>query len=161
MEYGSQKTIGFKEQTRESSFEDCIADLVNHEIVMEMENYRHHNSTSCYEHCVEVSYKTYQVCKRMGLDYQSAARGALLHDLFLYDWRTEKLEEGRHAFVHADIALRNAREEFTLNAKEEDVIKKHMWPVTLAPPRYLESFIVSFVDKYCAFTEFLKNKRKG
>jgi len=30
-----------------------------------------------------------------------------------------------------------------LNEIEEDIIRKHMWPLTLVPPKYKESFIVS------------------
>ena len=30
------------------------------------------------------------MAKKLGLDYVSATRGAMLHDLFLYDWRTPK-----------------------------------------------------------------------
>jgi hypothetical protein len=29
-----------------------------------------------------------------------------------------------------------------------------MWPLTLVPPKYKESFIVSFADKYLASKEF-------
>ena len=39
-------------------------------------------------------------------------------------------------------------------SKEKEIIKKHMWPLTFSPPKYLESFIVTIVDKYCAFKEW-------
>ena len=32
----------------------------------------------------------------------------LLHDLFYYDWRTTKFDEGSHAYVHPRIACENA-----------------------------------------------------
>ena len=35
-----------------------------------------------------------------------------------------------------------------------DAIRKHMWPCTLIPPRYIESYVVTFVDKVCAVCEF-------
>ena len=40
-----------------------------------------------------------------------------------------------------------------LNKKEKDIIIKHMWPLTIIPPRYIESFIITLVDKYCALKE--------
>ncbi|MEE1504614.1 MAG: hypothetical protein UGF89_10270, partial [Acutalibacteraceae bacterium] len=43
----------------------------------------------------------------------------------------------------------------TLNKKEEDIIKKHMWPLTVIPPKYLESFVVTSMDKYCATIEMI------
>ena len=42
---------------------------------------------------------------------------------------------------------------FDLNKKEKDIIIKHMWPLTIIPPRYIESFIITLVDKYCALKE--------
>ena len=42
-----------------------------------------------------------------------------------------------------------------LTEKEQDIILKHMWPVTLILPKYKESFIITFVDKYCAIQETL------
>lgn len=32
-----------------------------------------------------------------------------------------------------------------------------MWPVTLKLPGYTESYIVTFVDKYCATAEFFSS----
>ena len=38
--------------------------------------------------------------------------------------------------------------------KEKDIIEKHMWPLTLRQvPKYKESFLVSFVDKYTSSCE--------
>jgi len=35
-----------------------------------------------------------------------------------------------------------------------------MWPLTPVPPRYKESFIVSFVDKYLSSKEFIDEFKK-
>jgi hypothetical protein len=35
-----------------------------------------------------------------------------------------------------------------------------MWPLTLVPPKYKESFIVSFADKYLASKEFVTKFKK-
>ena len=51
------------------------------------------------------------MAKKLRLDYVSATRGAMLHDLFLYDWRTPKkdrVNKKMHAFTHGEIALNNA-----------------------------------------------------
>ncbi len=138
-------------------FETIISELVSNSTVQQMKNYRQHYDTSCFEHCMNVAYYSYLICKKYGLDYKSAARAAMLHDLFLYDWR--KREDGRkgfHAFTHPKVALQNAKKFFPLNKKEEDIILKHMWPVTPFFPRYKESLIITFVDKYCAMQECAK-----
>lgn len=134
-------------------YEGYIEDLLSNESVQKMKEYRHHYFTTCFEHCLNVSYYSYMVCRYLGLDYVSAARGGLLHDLFLYDWRTTKLDNGKHAFRHPDIAFENAMKIFNLNEIEKDIIQKHMWPLTVKPPRYKESYVVCFVDKYCASIE--------
>ena len=38
---------------------------------------------------------------------------------------------------------------------EEDIIGKHMWPLTAPLPYYKESYMVSLADKICAVCETL------
>ena len=135
-----------------------VQDLISNETVQKMKQYRQHYDTSTYEHCFYVAYISYKICKKLKLDYKAAARAGMLHDLFLYDWRNSKKLlnlERSHAFIHPKIALENASKLFDLTKKEQYIIKKHMWPVTIAFPRYPESFIVTFVDKYSAIQESL------
>lgn len=142
-----------------SSYEEykkCISDLMQNEIVWSMGSFVQHSNITCLEHCIYVSYISYFVCRHLGLDYCSAARGGLLHDFFLYDWHITKTENGLHGFTHPYTALRNANKSFDLTDLEKDIIVKHMWPLTIKLPKYKESFIVSFVDKYCAFMEIIK-----
>jgi len=149
----------------ESEFYQIIKDIYEHEEFLKLKEHYHHNS-SIYEHVMDVSYFSYRACKFLKLDYQSAARGALLHDFFLYDWRNHDVpdlpEDKFHGIEHPKIALINAEQHFTLNDIEKDIVKKHMWPLTLVPPKYKESFIVSFADKYLAskemVTKFKENK---
>lgn len=142
-------------------FQDIIYDLINNDTVKEMKKYRQHFNTSCYEHCYVASYYCYKICKIFKLDYKSAARGAMLHDLFLYDWRVKNNRSGLHAFTHGKIAYENASKIFKLNKIEKDMIIKHMWPVTLALPRYPQTFILTLVDKYCATVESFEEMFAG
>lgn len=41
---------------------------------------------------------------------------------------------------------------------EHDIIKKHMFPLTLVPPKYLESWIVCWIDKKCSTRETLQRR---
>jgi uncharacterized protein len=133
-------------------YRECIDDLINCETVRSMSAFIQHCDITCLDHCIAVSYYSFRLCRKFGLDFRSAARGGLLHDLFLYDWHLTSPKEGLHAFVHPTIALKNAKI-FELNDTEKDIIKKHMWPLTVIPPRHRESFIVTLADKYCAFME--------
>ena len=58
------------------------------------------------------------------------------------------------------LAVRNARKVTKLNKVEEDIILKHMWGATVAPPRYKEGYIVTIVDKYWAIKEAMAPVRK-
>lgn len=141
-------------------FNEIISDIKINNTVLQMTNYRQHYNTSCYEHCLYVSYYTYLLCKKLHLDYISAARAAMLHDLFLYNWRKKENRKGFHAFTHPKCALNNATKLFELNDLEKDMILKHMWPVTFALPKYKESYIITLTDKFSAIMETLEGLEK-
>lgn len=141
----------------ENEFLEIVKDIIENSTVQEMKNYRQHYETSCFDHCYMVAYYCYLICKKYNLDYVSATRAAMLHDLFLYDWRVRQPDrKGFHAFTHGKLACKNASELFSLNAKEKDMIITHMWPVTLKIPSSIEGLILTFVDKYCATSETFK-----
>ena len=139
---------------------EIVSELLKNEKVLEMKQYRQHHNISCFDHCLFVSYNTYLICKKHKLDYISAARAGLLHDLFLYDWRKrENGRKGLHAFTHPKEALKQALTITELNDKEQDIIENHMWPVTPKFPRYKETYIITLVDKYSAVAEALIGKK--
>ena len=90
------------------------------------------------------------------IDEPSLIRGALLHDYFLYDWHDKKARVNPHGYLHPGIALKNASEIFDLNKTEKDIIKHHMFPLTLCPPLTKEGFCVTIADKYCSLYETFK-----
>ena len=85
-------------------------------------------------------------------------RGALLHDYFLYDWHIPDENRPLHGRYHPSAALKNAEEDFELSDMERDIIKKHMFPLTLTPPAYKESLLVCLVDKACSIYEIFSRK---
>lgn len=139
-----------------------MSQILNNELVLKMKQYRQHFNVNCYDHCLYVSYNAYIKCKKHHLDYISAARAGMLHDLFLYDWRKrENGRKGHHAFTHPKVAYENAGKVIKLNDKEKDIIIKHMWPTTIGLPKYKESYIVLCIDKYFSIKEaFIKDKYK-
>ena len=142
--------------SQETEFLEIIEELITNETVQQMKNFRQHYQTSCYDHCYLAAYYCYIICKKYNLDYHSATRAAMLHDLFLYDWRERQpTRKGLHAFTHGKTAMDNACQLFDLNEKEKEIILKHMWPLNIVPPRYAETYVVLFVDKYCAIMEAL------
>ena len=62
----------------------CIRDLIGSPEVLSMDQIPHHTEgVSCLFHCLFVSYVSFRLCRFFHLDWSAAARGGLLHDLFL------------------------------------------------------------------------------
>ena len=136
-------------------FNEIIHDIAYHPEFRKLAAYKHHIFCNRYQHCINVAWYTYCMCKEAGLDYVSATRGALLHDFFLYNYHTEQPVKGRHTCVHPQQALVNARKYFDVNPLMEDCIVHHMWPSDpLAVPQSREAYIVTIADKYSAAAEF-------
>ena len=149
-----KNTNDFNTPISNKEFLNIIKDIISNETVQEMKNFRQHYETTCFDHCYMVSYYCYLICKKYKLDYISATRAAMLHDLFLYDWRVRQPDrKGLHAFTHGKLACENASKLFDLTQKEKDMILTHMWPVTMKFPTSIEGLILTFVDKYCATSE--------
>ena len=129
----------------------------------QMKNFTQHGKTSVFEHCVSVAKFSLLMAHylektlRIKVDRDSLVRAALLHDYFLYDWH-DKTVPGHniHGFTHPRTACRNADRDFGLNNIEKDIISKHMFPLTIVPPRYRESVLVTLADKWCALCETFK-----
>jgi uncharacterized protein len=130
-----------------------IEDLLATDEVQRLADYTQHMNSTRLEHSISVSYNSYKLAKQFNGDARATARAGLLHDLFYYDWRTTKFDEGSHAYMHPRIAVKNAEKITELSDLERDIIIKHMWGATITPPKYKESYIVTMVDKYCAIRE--------
>lgn len=116
-----------------------------------------HGNMSVNEHCISVAITSLRIRDKFHIKCNNTdlIRGALLHDYFLYDWHKKEDREphGLHGFYHPGIALRNAKKEYHLTKRQEEIIKKHMWPLTIVPPTCREAWIVTVADKYCSLLE--------
>lgn len=122
-----------------------------------------HGNMSVRQHTINVarcSISLSEKLQKIGIrcNRRALIRGALLHDYFLYDWHSkEHLKiHNLHGFYHPGIALNNASKEYELSPLEQDIIKKHMWPLTVVPPMCREAWIVTAADKYCSLLETLR-----
>ena len=132
----------------------CYRIVRNHDFIQ-------NGSTSLYNHCRNVALMSLKIARsfKIKVDEDSLVRGALLHDYYLYDWHDKLARPHLHGFFHPGIALKNALEEFDLNSTEKDIIKHHMFPLTLVPPSTKEGWIVSVADKLCSLYEtFRRNE---
>ena len=143
-----------------NEFHYCLGDMLSNKDVRQMDRYIQHSDISCLRHCMHVSFVSFLICKKFHLNARDAARGALLHDMFLYDWHKQD-KFSFHGFKHPSIALKNAEKTFGyLGNMESDIILNHMWPLTIyRAPRHKETFIVTLADKFCTILEVLKIRR--
>ena len=132
---------------------NIVDDILDNEKFKMMATCQHHGLTRL-DHSFKVSYYSYKLAKSFRLDYMSVARAGLLHDFFLND----DLEGNRRKlsmFFHPYKSLENSTKYFSLNEKEKDIIITHMFPtLPHKVPKYLESWLVSLVDKAVAIYEF-------
>lgn len=133
----------------------CVSDLLRCDTVLQLDEYKHHKGTTRLQHSLNVSYYNFLICRKLHWDARSAARAGLLHDLFLYDRKEhERVDgEGWHGVGHPKIAFFNAVELFPLNERESDMIVNHMFPITPHLPHFRETWVIQFVDKFCAVSE--------
>ncbi len=142
-----------------NEYYEIVKDILNHSEFLKRKDYIHHESCSVYEHCLAVSILSYLWAKKWNCDYKSAAIGGLLHDFYDKPWQTKnhKLVEHprtkffkQHGFIHASEAARNSYQYFPqlMNPKIENIIRRHMFPLNITPPRYKEGWIITLVDKY-------------
>lgn len=112
----------------------------------------HHYNESVYEHCYRVSFDSFCIAKKHKWNYKNAAIAGILHDFYDNPWQetTEKKPFfKKHGFVHAKEALDNSKKYFSkyLNKRIENSIERHMFPLNKIPPKYIEGWLIVFIDK--------------
>ena len=119
--------------------------------------YIQHGNMTVNAHSMNVARYSIAISERLGIvcRQEEMIRGALLHDYFLYDWHKKDSQNPHrlHGFYHPGRALANASKEYSLTPREKDIIKKHMWPLTVVPPMCREAWIVTAADKWCSLLE--------
>ena len=145
----------------DEKFHALVEDIYFTEEVQGLERYAQHSTVNRLNHITAVAYMTYCLAENLGADSRAAARGAVLHDLFYYDWHDSNWEHRPSGYRHPGFALVNARILCggTPGKIEENMILRHMWPLTPIPPKYKEGWLLTFADKYCANCELLLAKQ--
>ena len=68
-----EKSLVVTNANREE-FNKIVFDIINNPNVLALKEHVQHQTTSRFDHCESVAFITYSICKRLGLDYISAAR---------------------------------------------------------------------------------------
>ncbi len=141
---------------QDENYMDIVKEYFNNADVQRLKNIPHHDSNRL-NHSMKVSYYSYKICKKLHLNYISAAKAGILHDLFFtrsvnYDKAKDKIR--LYSNIHPEMALENAKKITSLTPLEENIIISHMWPLSKHLPKYKESFILGSVDTVISTKEF-------
>ena len=122
-----------------------------------------HKNTSTYKHARNVAYSSLILAKKLEkrynlkFNYDELVEAAYLHDFCLYDWHTKDKRHRLHGFRHPKIAADTAKNICGINKAEQEMIRTHMWPLTITKvPKSKEALLISVVDKAQAIKEIIK-----
>lgn len=137
-------------------FYDIYTEFYNVNKFRELKNIVHHG-TNRLDHINRVAKLSFMISKKLGLDYISCTRGAILHDFFTTDDVSKNDNKYRDFLkMHPVDALNNSNNYFELNEIESDIILSHMYPITKDKPKYAESKVVCITDKLVSYYEFFR-----
>lgn len=140
----------------EKAFRDALHELLHNPELLKMKQYYQHGGNT-YAHSVDVARTSLKIAQHLPfrVKEKDLARGAMLHDFYLYGTDNMPWTAHQHGTRHPKVAYTNASRLFHLTDTEKDIILTHMWPLNFTrPPRCRESVVVTLADKYCATREF-------
>lgn len=141
----------------QKQIESAAPDILGSRNFRRTKEHIQHGNVTVNSHVINVARYSLALSERLHIrcSRRELVRGALLHDYFLYDWhRPDPVNPHKlHGFYHPGIALRNASREYQLTDREKDIIRNHMWPLTVKPPGCREAWIVTAADKWCSLLE--------
>ena len=129
--------------------------------------FMHHHNLSVWDHSILVSFYAFVAASYFHADKRVCAIAGLLHDFYDQAWidtpEIRELDGGihaknldikqklfhKHGFTHAASAAKNYVKYFPEleNKRITNAILRHMFPLTPIPPKYLEGYIITCVDK--------------
>ena len=140
-------------------FTEEVKKLLHDPRILNLGAFPQHHGSNTLAHCLAVAMRSFEFAEKLGwdIDERELARGAMLHDYYQYDIKKEGLTPFQHGTSHPQIAMEKADKDFHLTDKEKNIIRSHMWPLTLGhPPKSKEAILVSLADKDVAAVEFSK-----
>ena len=152
-------------QEEKDRLEQLYQTFLNDPKIQRMKEVPMHRGSNCYEHVFKVAKEAIRRgLKRKDVDLEVILLGSILHDYYLYDWRSDRSKRKGHGKNHPQIAAENAEKDFDISPEVKKVIVTHMWPIKIKEfPNSKEARIVSLADKAVTIVEAMsshKHKQK-
>ena len=158
--------MGTITKEKQTELENLYQGFLHHELILKMKDIPMHRGSNCYIHSFKVCKLVIKKALKKKKPYhlESLIIASVLHDYYLYDWRSDHSKRKKHGKRHPYIAEANAKRDFHIDEEVSKIIKSHMWPLTLKEfPKTREAKLVNLVDDVIATREFLtsvKYKKK-
>ena len=130
----------------------------------ELSKYYQHGHTTIFKHSRDVAYASYNVGRffyrkfNTTIDFDSLIKAGYMHDLFMYDWHEKSTTHRLHGYTHPKVASDNAVKFCHADSNITDIIKSHMWPLTITKfPKSKEAWILTMCDKFVTLAEVFKH----
>ena len=134
--------------------------FLNHEKTQKMKGVQMHRGSNTFLHSFKVAKLAIKrALRHKNVNLKAILIASILHDYYLYDWRTQKEYKAHHAKNHPFIAAENAKKDFGIDEEVMKIIQTHMWPFNIKRfPETTEARIVNFADNRIAFKEALTSR---
>lgn len=145
-------------EKRKQKLEETYQYYLHHEAILKMQEIPAHRGSNVYLHTFKLVKKVMKkaVKSRKNLDLETLLEATILHDYYLYNWRTAKDKRHGHGKNHPILAAENAKRDFNISDKAAEMIKTHMWPINFKKlPKGREAWLLNKADTSVAFGEFL------
>ena len=159
------RQIREKRENRRDRIKDDLMlygnDVLKSEEMKQAFQQTHHQWSTVGEHTFRVAFSSVMICYALRklnikVSIPAVVVGALCHDLGILG-RTGKFRNNReccrqHPLDSVEAAKRICPD---LDEKTEQIISRHMFPLTPKPPMNREGVIVTIADKYCSVKDRL------
>ena len=149
-------------EERKQSLENTYQFYLHHEAILKMKEIPAHRGSNVYLHTFKLVKAVMKKAlkSQKDLDLENLLVATILHDYYLYNWRTTKDRPHPHGKYHPHIAAINAKRDFNISDKAAQMIETHMWPFNLFnPPKTKEARLLCNVDTWIALKECLTTRR--
>ena len=153
-----KRSVSLEEKEK---LETIYYSYLNNPLIDRMKDVSMHRGSNCYIHSFLVAKLAIKraLRRKKELDLEAILVASILHDYYLYDWRSDRSLLKHHGSKHPYIAVDNAKRDFDISDKVASLIMSHMWPINFKCfPKTTEARIVCNADTWIAFKDFLCSK---